>query len=144
MSIVCQFRLLGWVRFGFKSLQSLISNKRQFLQGNLFFLAVCTHEVPLYLCSIFCSCSLVQVSTVSYRVWSMEHASNSRNLNTIKIHCILPCLYSERYAVSLTKNLVLQWLTIIMCNNITVQYYTIKATRYTPNCIVPLSVQWLL
>ena len=44
-------------------------------------------------------------------------------------------LYSERYAVSLTKILMLQWLT--MCNNITVQWYT-------PNCIVPLSVQWLL
>ena len=34
------------------------------------FLAVCTHEVPLYLCSIFSSCSLVQLSTASYRLRS--------------------------------------------------------------------------
>ena len=36
----------------------------------------CMHEVPLYLCSIFCSCSLVQVSTGIYRVWSVEHTPN--------------------------------------------------------------------
>ena len=64
------------VRFWFKSLQSLTAHDRQFLQGNLFFLAVCTHEVPLYLCSIFCSRSLVQVSTASYRILSVEHAPN--------------------------------------------------------------------
>ena len=50
------------VRFWFKSLQSLTAHDRQFLQGNLFLLAVC---MPLYLCSIFCSRSLVQVSTAS-------------------------------------------------------------------------------
>ena len=54
------------VRFWFQSLQSLIAHERQFLQGNLFLLAVCTHEVPLYLCSIFCSRNLVQLSTASY------------------------------------------------------------------------------
>ena len=32
-----------------QSLQSLTAHNRQFLQGNLFLLAVCTHEVPLYL-----------------------------------------------------------------------------------------------
>ena len=62
------------VRFWFKSLQSLTVNERQFLQGNLFLLAVCMHEVPLYLCSIFCSPSVVQLRTVSYRIWSTEHA----------------------------------------------------------------------
>ena len=46
----------------------------QFLQGNLFLLAVCTHEVPPYLCSIFCSHSLMQVSIANYHVWSAEHA----------------------------------------------------------------------
>ena len=58
------------VRFWFKS---LTVHERQFLQGNIFLLAVCMHEVPLYLCSIFCSHSLVQVGTVSYHVLSMEH-----------------------------------------------------------------------
>ena len=62
------------VRFWFKSLQSLTANERQFLQGNLFLLAVCMHEVPLYLCSIFCSPSVVQLRTASYRIWSTEHA----------------------------------------------------------------------
>ena len=33
------------VRFWFKSLQSLTAHERQFLQGNLFLLAVCTHKV---------------------------------------------------------------------------------------------------
>ena len=27
------------------------------LQGNLFLLALCTHEVPLYLSTVFCSCA---------------------------------------------------------------------------------------
>ena len=58
-----------------QSLQ-ITAHDRQFLQGNLFLLAVCTHEVPLYLCSIFCTCSLVQVSTASYHVLSADHAPN--------------------------------------------------------------------
>ena len=57
------------VRFWFKSLQSLTVHDRQFLQGNLFLLAVCMHDVALYLCSIFCTRSLVQFSTASYRVF---------------------------------------------------------------------------
>ena len=64
------------VRFWFKSLQSLTTHDRQFLQGNFFLPAVCMHEVPLNLCSIFCSRSLVQVSTASYHTLSAEHASN--------------------------------------------------------------------
>ena len=56
--------------------QSLTTHERQFLQGNLFLLAVCTHEVLLYLCSIFGSRSQVQFSTPSYCVWSMERAPN--------------------------------------------------------------------
>ena len=75
-------------RFWFKSLWSLTDHKRQFLQGNLFLLAM--HEMPLYLCSIFCSRSLVQLSAVSYHVWSAEHAPN----------CIYP--------VTLRKSLVLR------------------------------------
>ena len=52
------------VRFWLKSLQSLTAHERQLLQDNLFLLAVCTHEVPLYLCSIFvaivwCKCVFV-------------------------------------------------------------------------------------
>ena len=43
--------------------QNLTAYDRQFLQGNLFLLAVCMQKVPLYLCSICCSCSLVQLST---------------------------------------------------------------------------------
>ena len=58
------------VRFWFKSLQSLTAHERQFLQGDLFLLTVCTYEVPLYLCSIFCSPSMVQLSTASYPVWN--------------------------------------------------------------------------
>ena len=58
------------VRFWFKSLQSFTAHDGQFPQGNLFLLAMCTHEMSLYLCSIFCSRSLVQVSTASYRVLS--------------------------------------------------------------------------
>ena len=57
------------VRFWFKSLQSLTVHDRQVLQGNLFLLAVCMHDVALYLCSIFCTRSLVQFSTASYRVF---------------------------------------------------------------------------
>ena len=70
VNLECRLSLsVAWlVKFWFKSLQ--------FLQDNLFLLAVCTHKVPLYLCSIFCSRSLVQVSTASYRVWSMEHTPN--------------------------------------------------------------------
>ena len=34
------------------------------------------HEAALYLCSVFCSRSPVQLSTVSYCVWSAEHAPN--------------------------------------------------------------------
>ena len=64
------------VRFWFKSLQNLTAHKRQFLRGNLFLLAVCTHKVPLYLCSIFCSRSLVQFSTASYRVF--EHGMHPK------------------------------------------------------------------
>ena len=57
------------VRFWFKSLQILTVHDRQFLQGNLFLLAVCTHAVGLYLCSIFCTRSLLQFSAASYRAF---------------------------------------------------------------------------
>ena len=61
---------VAWmVRFWFKSLQNLTSHKRPLIQGNLLLLVVYTHEVPLYLCSIFCSRSQVRLSTASYRVW---------------------------------------------------------------------------
>ena len=61
------------VRFWFKSLQSLTFHDRQFLQGNFFLLAVCTHDVGLYLCSIFCTRSLLQFSAVSYRAFGARN-----------------------------------------------------------------------
>ena len=61
------------VRFWFKSLQSLTVHDRQFLQGNLFLLAVCTHDVGLYLCSIFCIRSLLQFSAASYRAFGARN-----------------------------------------------------------------------
>ena len=61
------------VRFWFKSLQSLTVHDRQFLQGNLFLLAVCTHDVGLYLCSIFCTRSLLQFSAASYRAFGARN-----------------------------------------------------------------------
>ena len=61
------------VRFWFKSLQSLTVHDRQFLQGNLFLLAVCTHDVGLYLCSIFCIHSLLQFSAASYRAFGARN-----------------------------------------------------------------------
>ena len=57
------------VRFWLKSLQNLTTHNKQFLQGNLFLLAVYMHDVALYLCSIFCSRSLVEFNTVSYHVF---------------------------------------------------------------------------
>ena len=64
------------VRFWFKSLQSLTVHDRQFLQGNLFLLAVCTHNVGLYLCSIFCTRSLLQFSAASYRTFGARNTPN--------------------------------------------------------------------
>ena len=72
------------VRFWFKSLQSLTVHDRQFLQGNVFLLAVCTHDVGLYLCSIFCTRSLLQFCAASYRAFgerNTPHATVSHNLN---------------------------------------------------------------
>ena len=60
-------------RFWFKSLQSLTVHDRQFLQGNLFLLAVCTHDVGLYLCSIFCTRSVLQFSAASYRAFGARN-----------------------------------------------------------------------
>ena len=61
------------VRFWFKSLQSLTVHDRQFLQGNLFLLAVFTHDVGLYLCSIFCTRSPLQFSAASYRAFGARN-----------------------------------------------------------------------
>ena len=70
----CSVLLVVWmVRFWSKSLHNSIIHKRPLIQGSLFLLAVYTHEVPLYLCSIFCSCSQVRLSTASYRVWSVDY-----------------------------------------------------------------------
>ena len=66
---------VAWiVRFWFRSLQNSTIHKRPLVQGNLFLLAVYTHEVPLCLCSIFCSRSQVRMSTVSYCIWSADYA----------------------------------------------------------------------
>ena len=84
------------VRFWFKSLQSLTVHDRQFLQGNLFLLAVCTHDVGLYLCSIFCIRSLLQFSAASY------HAFGARNT-------------PQLYPVALITFLVLRTYVMIEC-----------------------------
>ena len=60
-------------QFWFKSLQSLTVHDRQFLQGNLFLLAVFTHDVGLYLCSIFCTRSPLQFSAASYRAFGARN-----------------------------------------------------------------------
>ena len=82
--------------------QKFTAHERQSLQGNPFLLVVCMPEVPLFvlhfirifvfffsisiisrshfitsvLSFYFCSPSLVQLSTASYRVWSVELAPN--------------------------------------------------------------------
>ena len=61
---------VAWmVRFWFKSLQNSTVHKRPLVQSSLFLLAVYTHEVPLYLCSVFCNRSQVRLSTASYRAF---------------------------------------------------------------------------
>ena len=74
------------VRFWFKSLQSLTVYDRQFLQGNLFLLAVCTHDAGLYLRSIFCTRSLLQFSAASYRAFG---ARNTPQLYPVTLSTIL-------------------------------------------------------
>ena len=49
--------------------QKLTAHERPLIQSNLFLLAVYMHEVPLYLCSIFCSRSQVRLSIASYHIW---------------------------------------------------------------------------
>ena len=77
------------VRFWFKSLQSLTVHDRQFLQGNLFLLVVCTHDVGLYLCSIFCTRSLLQFSAASYRACGTRNKPQlypvSRSLRSLSL-----------------------------------------------------------
>ena len=77
------------VRFWFKSLQSLTVHDRQFLQGNLFLLAVCTHDVGLYLCSIFCTRSLLQFSAASYRAFGARNTPQLYpvTLTDFRINC---------------------------------------------------------
>ena len=83
---------------------------RQFLQGKLFLLAVCTHEVPLYLCSIFCSRSLAEVSTMSYRVLSMEHAPNC-----IPHVCVCVCVRTHAYVRVCARMCVCACVCVCMC-----------------------------
>ena len=60
------------LRFWFKKL--IAHDRRTSSYKVTYFFWQCTHEVPLHLCSIFCSCSLEQRSTVSYCSLSTEHA----------------------------------------------------------------------
>ena len=79
------------VRFWFKSLQSLTVHDRQFLQGNLFLLAVCTHDVGLYLCSIFCTHSLLLFSAASYRAFGARNTPQLYPvtlINTFENSCV--------------------------------------------------------
>ena len=61
LSVACM------VRFWFKSFQNSTVHKTSLVQGSPFLLAVYTHEVPLCLCSVFCSHSQVRLSTARYR-----------------------------------------------------------------------------
>ena len=89
------------LRFWFKSLQSLTAHDRQFQQDNLFLLAVHMHDVALYLCSIFCSRSLVQFSTASYCMFGAQNTPQtvSHNLklgnwhHTSHIHVTYACMH---------------------------------------------------
>ena len=72
------------VRFWFKSLQSLTVHDRQFLQGNLFLLAVCTQDVDLSLCSIFCTRSLLQFSAASYCAFGARNTPRLYPVTLIK------------------------------------------------------------
>ena len=61
--------LVAWmVRFWFKTLQNSTIHKKKLVQCSLFLLTVYMDEVPLYLCSIFCSHSQVRLSIASYRI----------------------------------------------------------------------------
>ena len=59
----CRSRL-SFFAFGYlvNLAQNLTAPERLLVQGNQVNLAAYTHEVPLYLCSIFCSCSQVRLS----------------------------------------------------------------------------------
>ena len=56
-------------RLWFKSFENLTVHKTSLVQGSLFLLAVYTHEVPLCLCSVFCSRSQVRLSTTRCRAF---------------------------------------------------------------------------
>ena len=80
----CSSLSVAWMlRFWFISFQSSTIYKTSLVQGSLFLLAVYTHEVPLCLCSVFCSCSQVWLSTARYRVFGARTTPRtvSRNLN---------------------------------------------------------------
>ena len=66
------------VRLWFKSLQNVTP---QFLQGNLLLLAVCTYELPFYLCLHLCSRSLVKLNTASYRAFGVRNTSQTVSCN---------------------------------------------------------------
>ena len=75
---------VAWiVRFWFKSFQNLTIRKTSLVQGSLFLLAVYTHEVPVCLCSVFCSRSQVRLSTARYRAFGAPTTPRtvSSNLN---------------------------------------------------------------
>ena len=91
------------VRFWFKSLQILTVHDRQFLQGNLFLLTVCTHDVGLYLCSIFCTRSLLQFSAASYRAFG---ARNTPQLYPVTLRNPDAANYGKNLHSIETKNLL--------------------------------------
>ena len=65
------------VRFWFKSLQTLTAHDRQFLQGNLFLLAMCTHKVA-FVAIVWSKWALLVIT-----FWARNTPQTvSRNLNT--------------------------------------------------------------
>ena len=64
---------VAWmVRFWFKSFQNSTVHKTSLVQGSPFLLAVYTHEVPLCLCSVFCSHSQVRLTTARYHAFGAQ------------------------------------------------------------------------
>ena len=77
LSVACM------VRFWFISFQNLTVHKTSLVQVSPFLLAVYTHDMPLCLCSVFCTRSQVQLSTARYHTFGARTTPRtvSRNLN---------------------------------------------------------------
>ena len=81
------------VRFWFISFQNLTVHKTPLVQGSLFILAVYAHEVPLCLCSVFCSRSQMRLSIARYRAFGARTTPRtvSRNLKSVNLRSRSEC-----------------------------------------------------